>query len=224
MFVLDIELTRNERALRNEPAPTFLNMPFTAAIEYAEARGLLDDEGLYDLLELYRERGVEAAEALLREIQARTERGLQAAVRDGTTLREFITGLEEQSTLLGFEARDHRYLETVFRTFVQSSYGAGRFRAMTTPAVIAARPYVEYRTVGDSRVRPAHADLDRKLWRADDPSWRRFSPPNGFNCRCSVVTLSERERGDRDVDTDVDDSLIDPRFRMAPTDIVDRPI
>jgi hypothetical protein len=78
---------------------------------------------------------------------------------------------------------------TVFRTNVQAAYGAGRFRAMTDPDVVEARPFVEYRTVGDAVVRPSHAILAGTCYHSASPAWHKISPPNGFRCfPAGVVT------------------------------------
>jgi uncharacterized protein with gpF-like domain len=47
--------------------------------------------------------------------------------------------------------------------------------------------------VGDDRVRPEHEVLDQFTARADDPVWMKIYPPNGFNCRCSVVPILKSE-------------------------------
>jgi SPP1 gp7 family putative phage head morphogenesis protein len=58
---------------------------------------------------------------------------------------------------------------------------------------------LEYRTVGDDRVRPAHAALDKLILKSTDPLWNKIYPPNGWHCRCTVIpaadsdTLTERE-------------------------------
>lgn len=88
---------------------------------------------------------------------------------------------------------------TVFRTNVQAAYGAGRFRAMTDPAVIEARPFVEYRTVGDALVRPSHAILAGTCYHSASATWHRIAPPGGFRCRCSMVTLSRDEAKGREI-------------------------
>lgn len=47
--------------------------------------------------------------------------------------------------------------------------------------------YLEYSTVGDHRVRPTHAALDKFTALKTDPVWRRIYTPNGFGCRCTVI-------------------------------------
>lgn len=51
------------------------------------------------------------------------------------------------------------------------------------------RYYLQYRTQRDDKVRPEHAALDRVTLPIDDTFWEEFYPPNGWNCRCSVVQV-----------------------------------
>lgn len=48
---------------------------------------------------------------------------------------------------------------------------------------------LQYRTAHDDRVRPEHAALDRVTLPITDPFWEEFYPPNGWNCRCTVVQV-----------------------------------
>ena len=45
------------------------------------------------------------------------------------------------------------------------------------------------RTAGDNRVREEHRALDGVTLPFSDPFWEEFLPPNGWNCRCSVVQV-----------------------------------
>lgn len=50
---------------------------------------------------------------------------------------------------------------------------------------------MEYSSVLDTRTRPAHSVLHGIIFPADHPFWDSHYPPNGFNCRCTAVQLSE---------------------------------
>ncbi|SMC28538.1 phage putative head morphogenesis protein, SPP1 gp7 family, partial [Desulfacinum hydrothermale DSM 13146] len=82
-------------------------------------------------------------------------------------------------------------LDTIFRTNVQSAYGAGRYKQMVENAP--QRPWWLYDAVLDARTRPSHAAMDGRVYRFDHPVWDKWYPPNGFNCRCTVRTLSDRD-------------------------------
>ena len=48
---------------------------------------------------------------------------------------------------------------------------------------------LQYRTAGDKKVRPTHAALNRVTLPITDTFWEEFYPPNGWNCRCTVVQV-----------------------------------
>ena len=48
---------------------------------------------------------------------------------------------------------------------------------------------LQYRTANDDKVRPEHAALDRVTLPMSDPFWQEYYPPNGWNCRCTVVQV-----------------------------------
>ncbi|HGP4534249.1 TPA: phage minor head protein [Neisseria meningitidis] len=102
-----------------------------------------------------------------------------------------------------------RRLETIYRTNMQTAYNAGQYQGYM--ANIDARPYWMYDAVGDSRTRLAHSAIDGLVYRYDDPFWATFYPPNGYNCRCSVIALSERdvERQGRIVGQSTSDNLVE---------------
>lgn len=51
------------------------------------------------------------------------------------------------------------------------------------------RYYLQYRTVGDNRVRPEHQALHGVTLPIDDPFWAEYFPPNGWMCRCDTVQV-----------------------------------
>lgn len=97
-----------------------------------------------------------------------------------------------------------RRLNTIYRVNMQSAYSAARYQRMRDN--VDNRPYWQYSAVGDERTRPAHLALSGKIYRYDDPFWTTFYPPNGFNCRCSVIALSDRDLKRRGIDKPDDSS------------------
>lgn len=57
---------------------------------------------------------------------------------------------------------------------------------------------LEYRTVGDSRVRKKHAALDGTILPSNDPLWAKIYPPNDWNCRCTVIPAQGATQLNRD--------------------------
>jgi SPP1 gp7 family putative phage head morphogenesis protein len=51
------------------------------------------------------------------------------------------------------------------------------------------RYYLQYRTAKDDKVRPEHAALHGVTLPITDPFWEEYYPPNGWNCRCTVVQV-----------------------------------
>lgn len=48
---------------------------------------------------------------------------------------------------------------------------------------------LQYRTANDDKVRPEHAALNGVTLPPSDPFWEEYYPPNGWNCRCTVVQV-----------------------------------
>jgi SPP1 gp7 family putative phage head morphogenesis protein len=82
-------------------------------------------------------------------------------------------------------------LETIYRTNLASAYQGARMNEQQ--ALQFRRPYWQYIAVGDHRTRPSHMNLHGKILPANAPQWNSIYPPNGFNCRCRVRTLSQAQ-------------------------------
>ncbi len=146
---------------------------------------------------------------LLRTVQQELERQL----REGPDLRAFRENLEPRLRALGWWGRQKRVdpltgeertvtlgtprrLQTIFRTNIRTAHAAGAWRRQRRLAERA--PWLLYDAVLDSRTRPKHREWDGTILRWDDPWWNTRYPPNGWNCRCSVIQLDDadlRERG-----------------------------
>jgi SPP1 gp7 family putative phage head morphogenesis protein len=116
---------------------------------------------------------------------------MQKAIDQGTTLEDFKRDCAAIFEKRGWVGQRAWRIDNIFRTNIQTAYSVGRYRQMME--VADSRPYWLYSAVNDSRTRPTHRALHGKVFRFDHPFWRTWYPPNGFRCRCGVVTLSQSE-------------------------------
>lgn len=232
LFVRDIELGDKIRKLEatGETAGTFLNMPFTAAIEHFEARSILPPDEFDALMDQERSRSFTLRRAIADGVARDAFRQLGRAMQPGGEgLGQFIEALSPGVNGEGYPGGVRRYLETVYRTTTATSYNAGRYRQQTDPAVLALGDlWLTYRTAGDSRVRPEHAALEGMTWKAGDPEAAAVYPPNSYNCRC-VMSASEtppdaetlrRTSEFTGSDTNISNVVTDG-FRGAPGDYIE---
>lgn len=109
--------------------------------------------------------------------------------RQGGSEADFEAAVKALTDAAGVAELNAFTIDTAFNTAMQKAYSLGRYEQMMAPATKAVLPYWQYWTVGDDRVRPEHRVLHMFTARADDPVWMKIYPPNGFNCRCSVVPV-----------------------------------
>ncbi len=106
-------------------------------------------------------------------------------------LRSLGLGDVEEAVQLGSPWR----LKTIYRTNTSTAFSRGRYS--TQRGSTKRRPLWMYDARNDSLTRDSHRELDNRVYRHDDPVWSSIYPPNGFNCRCVVLALTEKEVADR---------------------------
>jgi SPP1 gp7 family putative phage head morphogenesis protein len=107
----------------------------------------------------------------------------------------------------------HR-LETIYRTNVQAMYSRGQGEQVRRH--IKTHPYLMYSAVNDSRTRPAHRAWHETVLPVGHPWWNTHRPINGYNCRCTVIALTEREAKRRGITEKPDGQAPDPGFDYDP--------
>lgn len=136
---------------------------------------------------------------------------LQKSINEGISYGDFRKDCRAIFEKRGWTGKRAWRMDNIFRTNIQTAYNVGRYAQMK--AVAKSRPYWKYSAVNDSRTRPVHAALDGRIFPADHEFWDTWMPPNGYMCRCSVVTLSERQVRDRGLKVEKEDptnGLIEP--------------
>jgi SPP1 gp7 family putative phage head morphogenesis protein len=112
------------------------------------------------------------------------------AIDKGTTFQDFQKDCGEIFEKRGWTGAKAWRVDNIFRTNVQTAYNVGRYRQMME--VRDSRPYWQYSAVNDRRTRPTHRAMQGMVFPAGHPFWDTWYPPNGYRCRCGVVTLSQR--------------------------------
>ncbi len=81
---------------------------------------------------------------------------------------------------------NHNYLYAEYNHAVGTSLMAAKWHDFEQDSD---RYDLQYRTANDDRVREEHALLHNTTLPASDPFWDKYYPPNGWNCRCTVVQV-----------------------------------
>lgn len=170
-----------------KPLAIGFDVPFEEAISAAVSRGVVLPDVYYGELQ-----GV--ARQLAFSIAGIAAHDQLQAVRDSLTNAltsgQSFNSWKKSAAAQNLGLPNHR-LDNIWRTNLQGSYQRGRWEQITQNAELA--PYVMYDAINDSRVRPSHLAMDGVIRRWDDPWWKTRAPPNGYRCRCSVVTLTESD-------------------------------
>jgi SPP1 gp7 family putative phage head morphogenesis protein len=136
---------------------------------------------------------------------------LAQAVAGKMPFKEFQSSLSGIFEKRGWTGVSAWRVDNIFRTNVQAAYTAGRWKQAKAAARL--RPYGQYSAVNDSRTRPTHTAVHGMVYPLDHPFWDTWWPLNGFRCRCTVKTLSERqvkERGLEVLEEDMTGKLVEP--------------
>jgi len=73
------------------------------------------------------------------------------------------------------------YLKTEYEGAIAAAQMADKWETLKD------YPALQYRTIGDERVRPEHAALDNMIIAIDDPMLDKIIPVKDWNCRCTMI-------------------------------------
>jgi SPP1 gp7 family putative phage head morphogenesis protein len=191
------------------------NLPPEKAIEYFKSKGYTFSWDWTDTLNEAHARAFTVAKTMRIDVLQDIRGMLQRSLDEGLTFQQFKKELTPRLKAKGWwgkkmvgdgkggtprdaALRDRqvqlgsvRRLKTIYRTNMQTAYMAGRYKGMKD--VAKRRPYWMYIAVMDSKTRPGHRILHRKVFHHTDPFWNTHYPPNGWGCRCRVKNVSGRE-------------------------------
>lgn len=117
---------------------------------------------------------------------------LNGLFRESNTFEEFY-----KEALKVTDVFNKTWEKTEYETAVLTAESASNYQRLVGKTKLF--PYWEYKTAGDDKVRPEHAELNGLILPANDPRWDKIFPPNGWKCRCYVVPRMAHEVADVDI-------------------------
>lgn len=164
-------------------------LPFTEAVDWAAQRDVVLPDVYYGEMQGQARSAAFSVAGLAKLDQLELiKRSLTEATEQGFSYAAWARHVQQDPIALGLPY--HR-LENIFRTNLQNHYNRGRCEKQSRTT--AALPWFMYDAVNDSRTRPHHAAMDGMIARHDDPVWKVWNPPNGYQCRCRRVAMTERQ-------------------------------
>ncbi|MFH1984130.1 MAG: phage minor head protein [Pseudomonadota bacterium] len=176
------------------PDPIF-SLPFDEAIKFLREKLSLPTETWTDIWQEMHDQAFVVAGATKADLISDLRAAVDQAIADGTTIETFRAAFDAAVERHGWSYVGGRNWRTrvIYETNVTQAYNAGRHRQMSDPAMLARRPYWEYRHGDSAHPRPQHQAWDGLVIRADDPWWQTHSPANGWGCKCKKFALSDRD-------------------------------
>lgn len=193
------------------PAAGSFTLPPAAAMAYFKAKGLKVTFDWRDMLGSEHANAFTIAKMADTDLLADIQASLDDALSKGLSYQSWadsITPLLQQKGWWGRQAVTDPLtgetivaqlgspgrLKTIFRTNVQGAYAAGQWQQIQAQKDTA--PFLLYDAVDDGRTRPEHAAWDGTILPVENEFWSTHYPPNGWNCRCGVIQLSEDDLED----------------------------
>lgn len=187
-------MRRQEPSLKRKLDDGILTHPALRLSALDDALQILSQRTGLDLTKLqeqYNTRALRVLNDVSRDVELELEKTFADLISEGVTTRNAIKALGEKFDELGLSPAKPFQLETIFRTQTQLTFAAGKYQAEQDPDIQEILWGYKYVTVGDDRVRESHAAIDGVTLPKDDPFWNRFTPPNGWNCRCQIIPIFE---------------------------------
>lgn len=209
---------------------------FQEALDFLEQKGVLTYKDFKKLKEWYSPLAFSVAGYTQLEILNQFLEELKEAVKEGTTKEQFRENMNQFLEEQGYDGITPYHADLIFRQNMQTAYSVGHYQQMTDPDVMERRKYWQYQTAGDGHVRESHQVMDGRVFPANSQIWDIWYPPNGFGCRCTVVSRTEEQikRMGLEVEElipdtvnmvtgEIEAALPDPKFRTNPAKAVWKP-
>lgn len=168
-------------------------VPFQEAIDHFREKVNIPTAGWEDLRGAAHAKGFTVAGAAKADLLQDFRGTIDKMIAEGKTITDFRRDFDKIVAKHGWNYKGKRGWRTrvIYNTNMRTAHMAGRWAQFQR--LKHRRPYLQYLTVGDGRVRPEHAAWNGKVIHIDDPWLSTHFPPNGWGCRCTMRSLSKRQ-------------------------------
>ncbi len=188
-------------------AATF-DLPPEKALKFFRAKGLKAGFAWQDVWQQEHDAAFTVAKMADTDLLQDVKDALDKSLASGTTFAEFKKllipimqqkgwwGVQEKTDPLDGKTKlvqlgSPRRLQTIFRTNMRMAHAAGDWEKIKENESDA--PFLMYDAIDDNHTRPEHKAWDGIVLPVNDSFWHSHRPPNGWNCRCSVIQINNRE-------------------------------
>lgn len=175
-----------------EPEPPADPLRFEEAVSSFRRRVPMSDEAFRAMKEASHARAFIVAGVAKADLVDEVWRALDKAVADGMTFADFKKSVGDKIEA-EWGRKNPARLETIFRTNLQRSYGAGTVEMLRRGPVMKRRPYWKFSSVLDSRTTAVCKACNGTVLPATHPFWMSHQPPLHFNCRSRLIALTEAQ-------------------------------
>lgn len=175
------------------PDPIPGEVPFSEAIDFFQAKLSLPSKSWDEMVGAIHAKGFTVAGATKIALLDDLRGAVNAAIESGETIGDFRARFDAIVQQHGWSHKGTPGWRSrvIYDTNLRTARMAGRWQQYQR--VKDRRPYLQYQTAGDARVRPEHAAWDNTVLPIDSPWWDTHYPPNGWGCRCTTRSLSQRQ-------------------------------
>jgi SPP1 gp7 family putative phage head morphogenesis protein len=192
----------------------FQALPPKDAIDFFRNKGYAISFNWQDIWQEEHARAFTVAKALRYDVLEDIRAAVDSALANGTTLQQFKKDLVPKLKAKGwwgsaplYDSKTDRIimsqlgsskrLAIIYDTNLRMARAAGQW--VRIEKVKKHRPYLRYTVVIDGRTRLAHKEKHNYIFPVDHPFWDSWFPPNGWNCRCTVIQYSARDLANKDL-------------------------
>ena len=167
-------------------APEAFGIKFQEALDYLKAKLPEGTQAWDDLAGPVHAKVFAVAGATKVDLVQDLHSAITRAIEQGRTITDFRKDFDKAVQAHGWSYKGKRGWRTrvIYDANMRSAHMAGRWAQIQ--ANKDRKPYLQYLTAGDSRVRPQHRQWDGLVYPVDHPFWDTHYPPNGWGCRCTI--------------------------------------